>query len=89
MVGGIDGIITFSRLLRRGLPHEPTPAIREALADLADDEDVRWLLALAEKSTVRQAAPGLEACSECGAGGIDPSDCFDCSSCDGTGIARS
>lgn len=41
-VGLIDGIIAAARVLRgRDLSH---PAVREALADLAEDEDVASLL---------------------------------------------
>jgi hypothetical protein len=41
-VGLIDGIIAAARVLRaRDLTH---PAVREALADLAEDEDVAALL---------------------------------------------
>ena len=41
-VGLIDGIIAVARFLRgRDLSH---PAVREALADLAEDEDVAGLL---------------------------------------------
>ena len=41
-VGLIDGIIAAARVLRgRDLEH---PAVREALADLAEDEDVAALL---------------------------------------------
>jgi hypothetical protein len=41
-VGLIDGIITAARVLRdRDLSH---PAVREALADLREDEDVAHLV---------------------------------------------
>ena len=41
-VGLIDGIIAAARVVRsRDLTH---PAVVEALRDIAEDEDVRWLL---------------------------------------------
>lgn len=46
-IGLIDGIIATARILReRDLS---TPAVFEALQDLADDEDVAWLLGCADR----------------------------------------
>ncbi|MFB4307002.1 hypothetical protein [Actinomadura sp. GTD37] len=46
-VGLIDSIITAARVLRdRDLSH---PAVREALADLAEDEDVARLMPASKK----------------------------------------
>lgn len=44
-VGLVDGIIADLRCLRRDYAHVITePAMVEALRDLSDDEDLKWLL---------------------------------------------
>lgn len=46
-VGLIDGIIAVARVLQdQDLSH---PAVIEALKDLAEDEDVAWLLGYADR----------------------------------------
>lgn len=61
-VGLIDAIITTARVLRdrpcRGVP------VREALADLAQDEDMAWLLYVAELSAPTLGTQVAEARSE-------------------------
>jgi hypothetical protein len=49
-VGMIDSVMTQATVLRLRLDScEESPHVREALLDLADDPDVKWLLTFANK----------------------------------------
>lgn len=67
-VGLLDGIIACARVVRdRDLAH---PAVAEALADLADDEDLAWLLQRGrdrEDPPAAPAPPSTDAGTDAGA----------------------